>query len=43
MTFKPTLLALTIATLSSSAFAGKLEVLHWWTSGSEAKSVGALK
>lgn len=27
----------------SSAFAGEVEVLHWWTSGGEAKSVGELK
>lgn len=25
------------------AFAGQVEVLHWWTSGGEAKSVGVLK
>ena len=27
----------------SGAFAGEVEVLHWWTSGGEAKSVGELK
>jgi len=27
----------------SSALAGEVEVLHWWTSGGEAKSVGELK
>lgn len=27
----------------SSAIAGEVEVLHWWTSGGEAKSVGVLK
>ncbi len=26
-----------------SALAGEVEVLHWWTSGGEAKSVGVLK
>ena len=25
------------------AFAGEVEVLHWWTSGGEAKSVSVLK
>ncbi len=29
--------------LASNAFAGKIEVLHWWTSGSEAASIGELK
>jgi len=28
---------------SSPMFAGEVEVLHWWTSGGEAKSVGVLK
>jgi len=28
---------------SYNAFAGEVEVLHWWTSGGEAKSVGVLK
>jgi glucose/mannose transport system substrate-binding protein len=27
----------------SSSFAGEVEVLHWWTSGGEAKSVAVLK
>ena len=27
----------------SAAIAGEVEVLHWWTSGGEAKSVGELK
>ncbi len=26
-----------------AAFAGEVEVLHWWTSGGEAKSVDELK
>ena len=29
--------------LSTSLFAGELEVLHWWTSGGEAKAVSSLK
>ncbi len=29
--------------LSTSSFAGSVEVLHWWTSGGEAKSVAVLK
>jgi glucose/mannose transport system substrate-binding protein len=33
--------ALTVA--GSVALAGEVEVLHWWTSGGEAKSVGELK
>lgn len=40
------LTALTLATtLAFSAFsrAGEVEVLHWWTSGGEAKSVAELK
>ena len=28
---------------SSSLIAGEVEVLHWWTSGGEAKSVAELK
>jgi len=28
---------------ASSTFAGEVEVLHWWTSGGEAKSVAVLK
>lgn len=31
------------AVLSCSAVAGEVEVLHWWTSGGEAKSVAELK
>ena len=41
-----TLTALALAsTLAFSAFsrAGEVEVLHWWTSGGEAKSVAELK
>jgi len=29
--------------ISTSAFAGNVEVLHWWTSGGEAKSIAVLK
>jgi glucose/mannose transport system substrate-binding protein len=36
-----TALAFTLA--GSAAIAGEVEVLHWWTSGGEAKSVGELK
>ena len=32
-----------ILILSVGAFAGEVEVLHWWTSGGEARSVGVLK
>jgi len=38
--------SITLAVLfmvSSIALAGEVEVLHWWTSGGEAKSVGVLK
>jgi hypothetical protein len=28
---------------ASAAQAGEVEVLHWWTSGGEAKAVGSLK
>ena len=37
------LLSLTAATVPSIAGAGEVEVLHYWTSGGEAKSVGELK
>jgi glucose/mannose transport system substrate-binding protein len=30
-------------TLAGPAAAGEVEVLHWWTSGGEAKSVAELK
>ncbi|WP_245546651.1 ABC transporter substrate-binding protein [Leeia oryzae] len=32
-----------VTTLAGAAFAGEVEVLHWWTSGGEAKSVAELK
>jgi len=36
-----TVVALVVA--GNAALAGEVEVLHWWTSGGEAKSVGELK
>ena len=41
MKFRMTQLTLAIAAFSFAAqtFAGDVEVLHWWTSGGEAKSV----
>ena len=42
--FKKTLLALALGgTIVSAAQAGEVEVLHWWTSGGEAKSIAVLK
>jgi glucose/mannose transport system substrate-binding protein len=42
--FKKTLLAMALGgTLAVSAQAGEVEVLHWWTSGGEAKSIAVLK
>src|SRR5450830_1635383 len=35
--------ALAFVVAGASALAGEVEVLHWWTSGGEAKSVGELK
>jgi glucose/mannose transport system substrate-binding protein len=32
-----------VSLLSANVLAGEVEVLHWWTSGGEAKSVGVLK
>jgi glucose/mannose transport system substrate-binding protein len=44
MKLKQTLLTLSVmAATVAPAFAGEVEVLHWWTSGGEAKSVAALK
>lgn len=43
-TLKATALAASLITLSSAVNAGgKVEVLHWWTSGGEAKAAGELK
>ena len=41
MKLKTLFLAMTVA--AGSATAGEVEVLHWWTSGGEAKSVAVLK
>jgi glucose/mannose transport system substrate-binding protein len=35
--------AVALVVAGNAAFAGEVEVLHWWTSGGEAKSVGELK
>ncbi len=35
--------AVAIVMTANAAMAGEVEVLHWWTSGGEAKSVGELK
>lgn len=42
--FKKTLLAMALGgTIAATAQAGEVEVLHWWTSGGEAKSIAVLK
>ena len=41
--FKRTTLAALAVCASASAFAGEVEVLHWWTAGGEAKAATALK
>ncbi|HEX5784773.1 MAG TPA: ABC transporter substrate-binding protein [Burkholderiaceae bacterium] len=43
MKFNRLLGALVAAATLQSAMAGEVEVLHWWTSGGEAKSVAELK
>ena len=35
--------AVALVAAANAAMAGEVEVLHWWTSGGEAKSVGELK
>ncbi len=40
--FKPSLVALAVLA-AGAARAGEIEVLHWWTSGGEAKAAAALK
>lgn len=40
---KASLAALAASVLSFTALAGEVEVLHWWTSGGEAKSAAVLK
>lgn len=43
--FKKTTLALALAgaTLAATAHADDVEVLHWWTSGGEARAANVLK
>ena len=42
--FKKTLLAIALGgTFAATTHAGEVEVLHWWTSGGEAKSIAVLK
>lgn len=42
--FKKTLLAMALGgTIAATTQAGEVEVLHWWTSGGEAKSIAVLK
>jgi len=43
MNIKKSLVALSLLAATNFASAGEVEVLHWWTSGGEAKSVAALK
>lgn len=43
MKLTKTLLTLSLLSATSLAQAGEVEVLHWWTSGGEAKSVAVLK
>nr|WP_297456745.1 ABC transporter substrate-binding protein [uncultured Halomonas sp.] len=40
---KQALLGLAVAASIGTAQAGEVEVLHWWTSGGEARAVGVLK
>ncbi|WP_087016264.1 ABC transporter substrate-binding protein [Thaumasiovibrio subtropicus] len=43
MNMKQSVIALSIALAAPISQAGEVEVLHWWTSGGEAKSIGVLK
>ena len=44
MMFKKTLMAMALGgTVAAAAQAGEVEVLHWWTSGGEARSIAVLK
>lgn len=43
MKMTKTLLTLSLLSVTSFAQAGEVEVLHWWTSGGEAKSISVLK
>ena len=40
---KNVMTALALACSAALAHAGEIEVLHWWTSGGEAKAASALK
>ena len=37
------LLAAVLCVLAPAVYAGEVEVLHWWTSGGEAKSAAELR
>ena len=41
--FKTIAVLILVVFLVPCAFSGEVEVLHWWTSGGEAKSVSVLK
>ena len=43
MSWKVLIGVLVISLFPFSVYAGQVEVLHWWTSGGEAASVGVLK
>ncbi len=43
MKMNKTLLTLSLLSAASMTQAGEVEVLHWWTSGGEAKSIAVLK
>ena len=43
MKMNKTLLTLSLLSAASMTQAGEVEVLHWWTSGGEAKSISVLK
>ncbi|RJX70011.1 carbohydrate ABC transporter substrate-binding protein [Vibrio sinensis] len=43
MKLNKTLLMFSLLTATSATNAGQVEVLHWWTSGGEAKALNALK
>jgi glucose/mannose transport system substrate-binding protein len=43
MKLTPIVVALAVSALAVPSFAAEVEVLHWWTSGGEAKSVAELK
>ena len=43
LALRQTALAASLVMVSSAALAGEVEVLHWWTSGGEAKAAAELK